>query len=81
MFSTAMLALALGTTALLAPVQKAEMMVVTTERPRVFRGGAHIRFADQEGDGRLPFYAAAAPWDVAVEVLHRRGRGEGVPSA
>lgn len=33
----------------LSPLQKAELLVVTTVRPRVFGGAAHIRFADQEG--------------------------------
>ncbi len=33
----------------LSPLQKAELLVVTTERARVFTGAAHIRFADQEG--------------------------------
>lgn len=34
---------------LLTPQQKAEMLVVTTVRPGVFSGAAHITFADQEG--------------------------------
>jgi beta-N-acetylhexosaminidase len=33
----------------LTPQQKAEMLVVTTVRPGVFSGAAHIAFADQEG--------------------------------
>jgi beta-N-acetylhexosaminidase len=33
----------------LTPQQKAAMVVVTTERPGIFSGAAHIRFADQEG--------------------------------
>jgi beta-N-acetylhexosaminidase len=33
----------------LTPQQKAEMLVVTTVRPGVFAGAAHITFADQEG--------------------------------
>lgn len=33
----------------LTPQQKAALVVVTTERPRVFSGAARIRFADQEG--------------------------------
>jgi beta-N-acetylhexosaminidase len=35
--------------AALTPLQKAQLLVVTTERPGVFTGAAHIRFADQEG--------------------------------
>lgn len=34
---------------LLTPQQKAEMLVVTTVRPGIFSGAAHITFADQEG--------------------------------
>ena len=33
----------------LTPFQKAQLLVVTTERPGIFSGAAHIRFADQEG--------------------------------
>jgi beta-N-acetylhexosaminidase len=33
----------------LTPLQKAQLMVVTTESPRIFTGAARIRFADQEG--------------------------------
>jgi beta-N-acetylhexosaminidase len=50
----------------LTPQQKAAMVVVTTERPGVFTGAAHIVFADQEGgtvqalQGAAPFVAAAA---------------------
>lgn len=33
----------------LTPQQKAALLVVTTERPGMFTGAAHIRFADQEG--------------------------------
>jgi beta-N-acetylhexosaminidase len=33
----------------LTPLQKAQLVVITTERPGVFTGAAHIRFADQEG--------------------------------
>jgi beta-N-acetylhexosaminidase len=48
----------------LAPQQKAALLVVTTERPGVFTGASHIRFADQEGGlvkalpGAPPFVAA-----------------------
>ena len=34
---------------LLTPQQKAEMLVVTTVRPGIFSGAAHVTFADQEG--------------------------------
>jgi len=50
----------------LTPLQKASLMVVTTERPGIFTGAAHIRFADQEGGavkalpGSAPFLAARA---------------------
>lgn len=43
-----MIALAVALAAL-TPLQKAQLLVVTTERPRVFTGAAHITFADQEG--------------------------------
>ena len=43
------LAILLSAAATLTPLQKAELMVVTTEHQRVFSGAAHIRFADQEG--------------------------------
>jgi beta-N-acetylhexosaminidase len=38
-----------GSLLLLTPQQKAEMLVVTTVRPGVFSGAAHVTFADQEG--------------------------------
>ena len=44
------LALLLAAAAGLTPLQKAQLMVVTTERPGIFDGAAHIRFADQEGE-------------------------------
>jgi beta-N-acetylhexosaminidase len=50
--------------AALAPVQKAQLMVVTTESPRVFSGSAGIRFADQEG-GLVKALAHAPPWRAA----------------
>lgn len=34
---------------LLTPLQKAEMLVVTTVRPGIFSGAANVTFADQEG--------------------------------
>ena len=33
----------------LSPLQKAQLLVVTTQQPGIFGGAAHIRFADQEG--------------------------------
>src|SRR4029077_14160101 len=59
-------ALLLGVIATLTPLQKAEMMVVTTERPGIFTGAAHIRFADQEG-GRVKAFPQAPPWKAAAE--------------
>lgn len=44
----------------LTPLQKAELLVVTTERAGVFSGAAHIRFADQEG-GQVQALAGATP--------------------
>ena len=59
----AALAILLAATAL-TPLQKAELMVVTTERPRVFSGAAQIRFADQEG-GLVKALPGAPPWRAA----------------
>lgn len=42
-------ALAVAAAFALSPQQKAALLVVTTERPRVFTGAAGIVFADQEG--------------------------------
>jgi beta-N-acetylhexosaminidase len=44
----------------LTPLQKAQLLVVTTERPRVFSGAAGIRFADQEG-GEVQALPGATP--------------------
>src|SRR3954470_1638838 len=44
----------------LSPLQKAELLVVTTERPGIFNGAAHIRFADQEG-GEVQALRGATP--------------------
>ena len=57
------LALLLAAVAL-TPLQKAQLMVVTTERPGIFSGAAHIRFADQEG-GLVKALPALAPWKAA----------------
>jgi beta-N-acetylhexosaminidase len=48
----------------LTPQQKAALMVVTTERPRVFVGAAGIRFADQEG-GLVKAFRDAPPGRAA----------------
>jgi beta-N-acetylhexosaminidase len=50
--------------AALAPQQKAALLVVTTEHPRVFSGAAHIRFADQEG-GVVKALPSVAPFEPA----------------
>jgi beta-glucosidase-like glycosyl hydrolase len=54
------LALLLAVGATMTPLQKAQSMVVTTERPGIFTGAAHIRFADQEG-GRVRALPTAPP--------------------
>ena len=49
----------------LSPLQKAQLLVVTTQQPGIFGGAAHIRFADQEGGevqalrGETPLPASA----------------------
>jgi beta-glucosidase-like glycosyl hydrolase len=48
----------------LTPVQKARLVVVTSERPGVFAGAAGIRFADQEG-GAVKAYRDLPPWRPA----------------
>jgi beta-N-acetylhexosaminidase len=58
------LLLATAAAASLTPLQKAQLMVVTTERPRVFSGAAHIRFADQEG-GSVKALPGSPPWKAA----------------
>jgi beta-N-acetylhexosaminidase len=58
------LAILLSAAATLTPLQKAELMVVTTEQPRVFSGSAHIRFADQEG-GLVKAFPDEPPWKAA----------------
>jgi beta-N-acetylhexosaminidase len=66
--------------AVLTPLQKAQLMVITTERPGIFGGAVHIRFADQEGGvvkalrGAPPWHAAAA-YTTARQAL-RAGRAE-----
>jgi beta-N-acetylhexosaminidase len=51
--------------AVLSPLQKARLMVVTTERPGIFSGAAHVRFADQEG-GLVKALPNAPPWQAAA---------------
>jgi beta-N-acetylhexosaminidase len=58
------LALLLAAATTLTPLQKAQLMVVTTERPGIFTGAAHIRFADQEG-GHVKALPSAPPWRAA----------------
>jgi beta-N-acetylhexosaminidase len=58
------LAILLSAVATLTPLQKAQLMVVTTEHPRVFNGAAHIRFADQEG-GMVKALPGSPPWKAA----------------
>jgi beta-N-acetylhexosaminidase len=58
------LAILLSAAATLTPLQKAELMVVTTEQPRVFSSAAHIRFADQEG-GLVKAFRGEPPWKAA----------------
>jgi beta-glucosidase-like glycosyl hydrolase len=62
----------------LTPLQKAQLMVVTTERPGIFAGAAHVRFADQEGGlvkalPDAPPRRAAADYATTGEAL-RAGR-------
>jgi beta-N-acetylhexosaminidase len=52
---------------LLTPQQKAAMLVVTTQQPRIFSGAAHIVFADQEG-GLVKAFPSAAPPRAARDV-------------
>jgi beta-N-acetylhexosaminidase len=59
------LALLLAAATTLTPVQKAQLVVVTTERPGIFAGAAHIRFADQEG-GLVKALPGAPPWRAAA---------------
>jgi beta-N-acetylhexosaminidase len=48
----------------LAPIEKARLLVVTTEQPGVFVGAAGIRFADQEGEP-VKAYLQLPPWRPA----------------
>lgn len=60
------LAILLSAVSLLTPLQKAKLMVVTTEAPGVFVGAAHIRFADQEG-GVVKAFPSEPPFRAARE--------------
>src|SRR4051794_17618130 len=58
----------------MTPLQKAETVVVTTARPRVFRGASGITFADQEGGAiralpNAPPAGAAASYRSAAEAF------------
>ena len=48
----------------LTPLQKAQLLVVTTIRPGVFSGASHIVFADQEG-GAVKAVRAEPPFEPA----------------
>ena len=62
----AALAVLLAAAATLTPLQKAQLMVVTTERPGIFTGAAHIRFADQEG-GLVKALPSEPPYRAAAD--------------
>jgi beta-N-acetylhexosaminidase len=49
----------------LTPLQKAQLLVVTTVRPGIFSGASHIVFADQEG-GLVKALPAAPPFEAAA---------------
>ena len=51
----------------LTPLQKAQLLVVTTVHPGVFGGAAHIVFADQEG-GEVKALQSAPPFEAAGSV-------------
>ncbi len=48
----------------LTPLQKAELLVITTVRPGVFSGASHLVFADQEG-GVVKAFPTAPPFGAA----------------
>ena len=58
----------------MTPLEKAQIVVVTTVRPRVFRGASGITFADQEGGAiralpNAPPAAAAASYTSSAEAF------------
>jgi beta-N-acetylhexosaminidase len=58
----------------LTPQQKAALVVVTTQRPGIFTGAAHITFADQEGGAvkalpSAPPFVAARSYTSATQAL------------
>jgi beta-N-acetylhexosaminidase len=61
---------------LLTPLQKAELLVVTTQQHRIFSGASGIVFADQEG-GLVKAFPDAAPARAARDV---RSRAEALAS-
>jgi beta-N-acetylhexosaminidase len=76
----------LATPATLTPLQKAAMVVVTTERPRVFTGAAHVRFADEEGGmvqlkGLAPLPAARSYTSAAQALAAGRRTREALHAA
>jgi beta-N-acetylhexosaminidase len=56
---------------MLTPEQKARLVVVTTESPRVFSGAAGVRFADQEG-GDVKAFASLPPDRAAAAYTKER---------
>lgn len=78
---------AAATLVALAPQQKAALLVVTTDRPGVFTGASHIRFADQEGGpvkalpGAPPFAAARAYTSSASALAAGRATRAGLHAA
>jgi beta-N-acetylhexosaminidase len=55
----------------LTPLQKAQLLVVTTSRPGVFSGASHIVFADQEG-GLVKALRAEPPFESASSFTSAR---------
>lgn len=65
---------------LLTPYQKAQLLVVTTVRPGIFSGAAHITFADQEG-GLVRAVTAAPSASAASYRAVARARAAGRATA
>jgi beta-N-acetylhexosaminidase len=73
-------------TVAMTPLQKASMVVVTTERPRVFTGAARITFADEEGGmvqlkGLAPLPAARSYTSAAQALAAGRRTREALHAA
>jgi beta-N-acetylhexosaminidase len=60
----------------LTPLQKAQLLVVTTERRGIFSGAAHIRFADQEG-GLVQALLGATPLPASAYTSAAQAFGAG----